>query len=37
MGERVRSFAGPVQAAAFELQDALEVREQHLDFLPLPP
>jgi hypothetical protein len=25
------------QAEPFELQDAFEVREEHLDLLPLPP
>ena len=35
--ELIAGTARSAQAQAIEPQDALEVGEQHLDFLPLPP
>jgi hypothetical protein len=35
--ELIASTARTAQSQAIEAQDALEVGEQHLDFLPLPP
>src|SRR5690348_3170890 len=35
--ELVLCAAGPSQSQPVELQDALQVREQHLDLLPLAP